>query len=246
MAGTGAHVLLGLAPRCAPHAADRRGRRRAPPRQADHHPQPVLVRKVEQPAWRRRVRADGVHPSGCHRGEVAADGRGIGIRGAVRPVTERPVGDSADVLFFAADLDEARCHSGSAYGVTYVRTLADRHRRLHAACSEWLVSFLPCLTRSSQCLSRQCTNDPPHEVARPLTLIEHRPSWKRSQPMSSVLAGAGADAVSSALTRLLIGNLAARLKNRRRSPPPRTAAPPAFRNRGYQVNRSTLSPFSVD
>ncbi len=73
------------------------------PRKADHHPQPVRRRFVEQLARGRRVRADRIDPHAGHQPEVFGDlfgGRKLMTVGVGR---EGPVGDALDEESLVAD-----------------------------------------------------------------------------------------------------------------------------------------------
>ena len=106
MAGAGAHFG-------AHHLLNRAGAlavieksNRAFDRQSSHDPQPVPLRRIQQPERGRRVRAHRVHASGRHPGEVPVDCFQRGELVALLVGTKRAVGDPADVEFFIANEKE--------------------------------------------------------------------------------------------------------------------------------------------
>ncbi len=66
------------------------------PRQPDHHPQPVPLRRVQHSPRRRRVRADRVQPARAHVPEVPLHHSRGRVRLSIRARPERAVGDAAD------------------------------------------------------------------------------------------------------------------------------------------------------
>jgi len=106
MAGAGAHFG-------AHHLLNRAGAlaviqksHRAFHRQSCHDPQPVPLRRIQQPERGRRVRAHRVHASGRHPGEVPVDCFQRGELFALLIGTKRAVGDPAEVKFFMANEKE--------------------------------------------------------------------------------------------------------------------------------------------
>ena len=76
------------------------------PRQADHHPQAVAQRHVEQPARRHRVGAHRVDAGGGHRAEVRVDAIAVAVRRSVLPGREGPVGDAREPQALRPDGEE--------------------------------------------------------------------------------------------------------------------------------------------
>ena len=81
-------------------------RNRAFDRKSGHDAQPVLLRRVQQPEWWRRVSADRVHTRGRHPGKVPVDHLQWRELFALFVWTKRAVGDAAKVEFFLADEKE--------------------------------------------------------------------------------------------------------------------------------------------
>ena len=86
------------------------------PRQVDHHPQPVLLRGIEQPRGGYRVDADGVEPAAAiwakSRSTISGEPESA-HRGAGR---ERPVGDAPDPELLVADVEELATDHRSRVG----------------------------------------------------------------------------------------------------------------------------------
>src|ERR1043165_9043399 len=63
------------------------------PGQTYHHPQTVALCRIEEPARRYGIRADGVQAALRHLGKVLLDGLGIMILIAISIGTKRPISD---------------------------------------------------------------------------------------------------------------------------------------------------------
>jgi hypothetical protein len=81
--------------------------------EADEQPEPVLERKVQQPARRRRVRAHGIEAVARHEREIAVDGGRRRVLVAVGIGPERAVGDAAHVELLDASEQELALGAGT-------------------------------------------------------------------------------------------------------------------------------------
>src|SRR5690242_1354474 len=70
------------------------------PWQTYHHPQTVALCRIEEPARRYGIGADGVQTAVCYLGKVLLDGLGILILIAICIGTKRPISDTPNPEFF--------------------------------------------------------------------------------------------------------------------------------------------------
>ena len=80
-------------------------------RQADHDPERVPLRNVEEPEWRHAVRANRVQTIGRHLREVLLDNIRVGIFAIILKWTKRSVGDTADIQFLIAAEEKFAMHA---------------------------------------------------------------------------------------------------------------------------------------